>query len=127
MGDLTSLDNNDTDWTWWDGAADYVSVEGDFALYFTWRQYQDDYADNVLELYGDSDDDGENEYWDWYIGCDPQGSDPFGNGDGSAGWGDLLDDDNMTTTITEGETLLGTWDVYIIRVGTRLFVRVWCG
>ena len=44
------------------------------------------------------------------------------NGEGSAGWSDLLVDNNMTTTITDGETLLGTWDVYVIRVGSTLAV-----
>ena len=131
MGDLTSLDNNDYDGdVWGDGATDYVSVEGDFALYFTWTQSYD-YPDNVLEMY-----DASGNYWDWTV---------VTNG---LGWGDLLltsDSDNdgendansnftcnlesgevsiSTSGKNEGTSYCGTWEVYLVRTGSTLAVYV---
>ena len=108
LGESTALDNNDTSWSWWDGATDYVSVSGNFALYLTWDQSSDDYADNTLEMYNSS-----SQYWDWTIVTD------------GVGWGDLMGtSDTVTVSGTDGTSYLATWEVYVIRLESTLMVYV---
>lgn len=100
---LKELTNNDTSWTWWDGATDYVSVSGNFCLVFWWTQSADDWADNTLEIIADS------VYWDYSLGSDV-----------STGWGDLYSSDNAN--LVTGSSLLGDWQVVVLRYGTTLAV-----
>ena len=116
MSGFTALANNDTSWTWWDGATDYVSVSGDFALYFTWTQSSDEFCDNVLKLYDESSN-----YWDFNLAYYADNGQTtamlWGAGDDS-----LYNADNITDSSTTGDGFCGTWEVYVIRVGSTLAV-----
>ena len=103
FGELTSLANNDTSWTWWDGDTEYVDVSGNFCLVFWWTQSADDYADNTLEIIADST------YWDYSLGSAVD-----------TGWGDLYSSDNAS--LATGSSLLGDWQVVVLRYGTTLAV-----
>lgn len=100
LGATSSVKNNDTLGTWWDGATDSISVAGDFIIKWSWSNTRDkNYTDAVVEL-----TDG-TKYWDT---TSLEGG----------GWGDLF---TATTKTTETWYLNGKVVSKSLTIGTDDF------
>lgn len=117
----TTLTNNDTSTSWWDGGTDAISLTGDFQLRVTWENSSDpNYSDAVVEFY-----DSTPYYWDWTLGE-------------SSGWGDLMTNATATTFVytedgtetdivipgTSNSEFQGLYELVAVRSGTTLLVQV---
>lgn len=133
LEEVIGFKNNDTDWGWWNGATDWVTVSGDFMLKFTYTN--NDYArDPVFEMHNDETD--------MYLDVDVMETDTANN---STAWGGLIRGPKEGTTadytgeLLTGVTIVkstvgtipadlkGDYVITVVRVGSTLMVTCTIG